>query len=344
MDDDLSLRTSIITNKDFGAVMITRIAEVLLISALFVFASTAANADPPRFVSAGEADLLILTHSSLRTQSWMPGMPNAWETELLDQKSGQCFSVAIHDVSDENNENQFSIKQWINSSASQIRFLMIIGDARRPNGDNTCTGWWNPTANPLFYPSVDATSGNFVPSWSFPEYLGGARWGVNGWDWTINDNGYVSDLANYLVGRLPASSMSEIRNYISKTNLSLSLPPHQTWTNRVLFAGDDLYFAYNGVPGQWTLGWEGIWERRLSSAWTNSSLHTSDYNGPNDEPVRHALLESRFNDGQGIVTFYGPRSAAWQLANWYTAGSQYADYDFAESVNHVVMAVHPCCR
>ncbi|MBI5060067.1 T9SS type A sorting domain-containing protein [candidate division KSB1 bacterium] len=176
---------------------------------------------------------------------------------------------------------------------------------------------------------ANASAGNLVPAWYFPQFLG-TRWGYDGWDWALNDIGYTQNIPQCLVGRIPAETAMEISAYIQKASQYLLTNPTLPWVHQILRAGDDVYFAYNGVPGTWTRRWHQRWSRQCDASWVNDDLYTSDYQGPGQEDTRFDLLELRFNQGRGIITFYGPRAAAWRLANWYD-DSEVADYEFTNS-------------
>jgi hypothetical protein len=298
--------------------------KVSLWTLLLAFALPVSAQD---FVLPSQADMLLVVHSTLRTPGWYAGMPGAWETALLSQKQQQGISVAVLHVTD--GENQFDIRDSILSQAAQIRYLFIVGDAKRPRTAPWCgEDWWDPRTETSEedYPVADAAGGNFVPAWYFPQFLH-PRWGWDGWDWATNDKHYADGIANCLVGRLPAESRDEILAYVNKSGEHLLADPSAPWTHRITFAGDDVYFSYNGVPGEWTIRYQRRWVAHLSPAWTVDTLFTSEYQLPGQDSVRFDLFESRFNDGRAIVTGYGPRAAAWRFVNWYD-DTELCDWEF----------------
>jgi hypothetical protein len=303
-----------------------------LIVLVLAVAFSGLEAQANNFVLPEQADVLVVTHQCLRTSQWVPGLPNAWETELLNQKTGQGFAVAIYDVEDGQTQND--IRAFIDEQAPQISHLYLIGDAKRPLTADLCgQSWWDPrpeTRHDPPYTAADAANGNFVPAYMFAENVRLSWWAHGGWDWTVDDKLYAENHPSCLVGRLPAETRDEIRHYLAKVDVHLGITGQQPWMRKVLFAGDDVDCGYNGVPGSWTIGWEQRWAYlRLSPTWTWEAIHTSDYQGPDQEDDRFALFEQKFNEGQEIVTLYGPRGAAFCLVNWYFAGSPYEDYTFS---------------
>jgi hypothetical protein len=281
----------------------------------------------PNFVAPGNAEVLLVTHSNLRTPNWVPGHPEAWETMLLEQKTLQGLDVAIVEVSD--GQVQSQIKQSILGNLGTATFLYIIGDAKRPAPNNDCERnngipgtWLDANASEPSVPPANFAAGNIVPNWYDVETLD-LLWGFysDGRDWRATDHGYVDYNDNIRIGRLPASTQQEILDYLGKCGQYLSLSASPAWSTRMLWANDNGNFGCNGTPGEWTYRWENAWHDHVPSTTPITVMHSTDYIGSAESSYRTAI-----NNGYGVVTSFGPCGAANQLTRFYFGSSSYEGF------------------
>jgi hypothetical protein len=282
----------------------------------------------PNFVAPQNADVLLVTHANLRTPDWVPGLPGAWETTLLGQKTTQGLTVAIVHVVD--GQVQSQIKQHILDSLGTATYLYIIGDAKRPAPNNECGRsnsvpgtWLDANDQTASVPPVNFASGNIVPDWYDVETLD-LLWGFysDGRDWRASDHGYVNYDDNIRVGRLPASTLQQISDYLAKCNQYVNAEGSPAWAGRMLWANDNGNFGCNGTPGEWTPLWENAWSLdHVPPTIPVTIMHSTDYIGIEEESYEAAI-----NTGYGIVTSFGPCGAAWQLTRFYYGNSSYQGF------------------
>ena len=158
------------------------ICAVLL--SVFAFLSPAFAYD---FVPVDQAGVLVITHAQLRTPGWEPDKRDAmWETQLLEQKAAQGYSVALLQIAD--GHDQYFIRNYLVNNQGSFRYVFIIGDARRPEND---------PSDSMAVPQSNFASGNIVPIWREvfhnPYY----------WEWTNYQNICESD-QGYIDGIPPA--------------------------------------------------------------------------------------------------------------------------------------------
>jgi hypothetical protein len=131
----------------------------------------------------------------------------------------QGFEIEIVDIYDVYNEFNFgkqsayAIKKFLkhaydNWQSPKIRYLLIAGDAT-----------WDPRMN-----YVDAVSNMYIPTWGNPS----SDWWYGCLD---GEEDYVPEI---LVGRVPANTLTEMRDYVHKAIVYDTIPPNR-WMKNVLF-------------------------------------------------------------------------------------------------------------
>lgn len=260
------------------------------------------------FVAPGNADFLIVTHQSLRTPGWYPGMTGAWETEILELKDEQELDVAIYAIS--NGTTRATIKSWIETNAGQVNYIFIIGDAHTPDSfyDNFPNNPW---------PVTDISGGNtnYVPFWGDQVTSDLLYWGEFPLEW---DGGYIQNLSDCVIGRLPAASRAEILNYLSKVNSYLS-NLGQNWGSDIGYVVDNQAHAWNSSsPDRHTLIANSVIDN-LPGTWSASLLTTEDI----PSASRESSFESLLNNHCGLLVTHGTAANSDNFSMFYFGTSNY---------------------
>lgn len=280
-------------------------SRIFLISALlaFCFAEAKAQVD---FVSVSNADVLLVTHTALRTPGWEPDRSEAWETKLLDQKASQNLDVALYEIGDWVSSD--TIRNYIQANGANLSYVYIIGDADRPDIDPDSPVW----------PVSDQSSGCFVPLYG---EIVPAEVLLLGDIPLENDYGYIDGLDDVVVGRLPASSITEIHNYLDKCEAYLAAES-PNWAKNQLLVFDDIWRVWTGCnPGAANF-WEPAFTNAVPDDWTTQVLRTSTYS--DDRAQMEPAFESAVNSGCGLITTLGAAANMNALSMFYFADSPFA--------------------
>jgi hypothetical protein len=261
------------------------------------------------FVPVTEADVLVITHTQLRTPGWPGGGEGAWETRLLEQKAGQGDDVALLQITDD--QNQYFIRNYLVDNQGAFRWVLIIGDARRPEND---------PPNPMAVPPSNFASGNIVPVWreviANPHY-----WPPNYANICESDQGYIAGIPGVSIGRIPAETRQEILDYLTKSDRYLA-EQNPSWSHRILEVLDDVFHYYNFCDGGLVRDYTETCEQEFPPGWPVTRLATSAASA--DTLVRRAQFENEFNNNTpGFIHVLGTSGRADDLVNWYFGGSAY---------------------
>lgn len=264
------------------------------------------------FVSVNQADVLVITHVQLRTPGWEPpGQSGMWETNLLAQKEQQGLDVALLEISDGTSccSGQQSIHQYLLNQQGSFRYVLIIGDARRPNPDDP---------NNFVYPSANFSNGNIVPIWRAlvasatywgPQYI------------CESDSGYLQGVPGVTIGRIPAGTRQEILDYVLKGDHYLA-NSDPLWSRNILMTLDDLDDAWNFAPGSNVTLWANRSEAEFPTDWTIRRLLRST--GPTLESDRFQMFEDELNlHSPGIIHVMGTTGGPLLLVDWYGSTGQF---------------------
>lgn len=294
---------------------INRYSSFLTLILLIILVPTVFSTD---FVNVNQADVLVITHSSLRTNNWTPDMEGAWETELLDQKDSQGLSVAIYQIG--NGVNQTTIKTYIDNNDDTFQYILILGDARRPCAPE------DDEPSPLTLPTSNFTNGNVVPIWR--EVVNTVWYANNGQYVAESDNGYIDGLTNVSIGRIPAKTSQEIRDYIAKADDYLTVSDvggvGTHWSHYILEVLDDKFCSFNNCSGINVQTQTLMSEQEFPTGWPVTTLATST--GPASQSDRADDFEDELNDTHhGLIHVLGTTGNPDNLVNWYYDNS---DFDF----------------
>ncbi len=291
----------------------------LTITVILLALIQCAFAQSPDFINdPANADMLLVTHDSLRTDSWTPGMANAWETICLSIKDAQNIDVYCLDITD--GVDKDSLKEWIDDNCTDLDYILLIGDVHRDPDMYPYTEYYDPDF-PIWSDSDDET-GNFVPLYGQIVDVDLYHFGeVVIW----NDDVYGSSFDNCRVGRIPADSPSEIVNYMEKCYEYYNSTSN-TWADSVLFIGNDKY--YGPTTGSnprfiesWVIG--SYLEAQNNSVINTNYLYTDHVNDDRmDDIVDH------FNNGRGLISAVGSGSRDDDFFNMiYGYGDDSLDVD-----------------
>ncbi|MBC8465913.1 hypothetical protein H8D57_02705, partial [bacterium] len=274
---------------------INRYSSFLTLILLIILVPTVFSTD---FVNVNQADVLVITHSSLRTNNWTPDMEGAWETELLDQKDSQGLSVAIYQIG--NGVNQTTIKTYIDNNDDTFQYILILGDARRPCAPE------DDEPSPLTLPTSNFTNGNVVPIWR--EVVNTVWYANNGQYVAESDNGYIDGLTNVSIGRIPAKTSQEIRDYIAKADDYLTVSDvggvGTHWSHYILEVLDDKFCSFNNCSGINVQTQTVMSEQEFPAGWPVTTLATST--GPASQSDRADDFEDELNDThRGLIHVLG---------------------------------------
>ena len=273
------------------------------------------------FVPVNQSDVLVITHSQLRTPGWYPGMSGAWETELLYQKDLQGYDVALYEIQD--GVDQTTIRSYIVNNQGSFQFVYILGDARRPEPEQEDPE--NPT-----YPTANFSYGHIVPIWR--EVVQTYWVPYNGLHTAESDRGYIDGITGVSIGRIPVETGQEILDYLSKSLYYISIvDQHQweppPWSHYILEALDDNSHLYNMCSGAIVRAYTNACEKVFADGWPTVRLATSiAYANPNldEESERHTAFEYQLNaQHYGLIHILGSSGAANHLVDWYFGDFQH---------------------
>ena len=279
------------------------------------------------FVPVDQADVLLITHSSLRTPNWIPDpeIDGAWETELLNQKAMQGYSVALLEIDDGTDQNY--IRNYIVDNQGSFQFVLILGDARRPYPPEI------DPPDPLELPQANFNTGNIVPIWR--EVVETIWWASLGGQYVAeSDNGYIAGIPGVSIGRLPVQSEQQILDYVDKSNIYMAdldnVPPGQIhWSHYILEVLDDISQMYNLCTGSYVTAYTDACEKEFPSGWPVSTLATST--GPSSQSERASLFENCLNNTHyGLIHILGTSGDINHLVDWYNDnnGYDFTNYDY----------------
>jgi parallel beta-helix repeat protein len=260
------------------------------------------QADYYDFVDKENADVMVITHTILRTPNWQPGQGNTWETELLDQKVEQGYAIGLIEIS--NLDDQYEIKTELWSDECNFEFVIIIGDALRPEPEYD-------TADPFYTTDANWGAGNFVPMWREVAELDWTD------DWVMEtDQGYIDGHEGVSIGRIPADTRPEIRNYIAKASEYVDLSVNPSWAKRILFVSNDVHNNWNNSQGT-TVQLGNRWVNEIVAGYfTRHYLLTSNTDLNRD--TRAEEFEDKINNFEyGLINILSTSSNADNLAEWY---------------------------
>lgn len=274
------------------------------------------------FVPVNQADVLVITHTQLMT----PG-GYSWESHLLGQKSDQGFSVALYQIGD--SVDQYEIRDYLISNQGSFSFVLIIGDARRPE-------YGNDPPNPMTVLPSNFASGNIVPFWreviANPHY-----WPPDYANICESDQGYIAGIPGVSIGRIPAETRQEILDYLSKSDQYLA-PQDPSWSHRILEVLDDVFHYYNWCSGDMVRDYTEVSEAEFPPDWPVTRLATST--ASTDTSIREAQFENEFNNNTpGVIHVLGTSGRADDLVNWYFGDSP---YNFTNSTHLPFMVAMSC--
>lgn len=232
-----------------------KLYTLICVWVIIILTQVNAVAEYNNFEDIEDADVVIVTHEIFRTANWQPGMDGAWETVLLDQKVGQGYSVAILEIAD--GDDQDDIKNALEAGSGSFQFVYIIGMAQRPCSDADD----NPgNQNFVLEYAADVVT-NPVPI--YRELVENHR--VFGTFVAENDYSYVENIEGVSIGRIPIESSQEILDYLYKANDYLGVQQNCAFSQRILFAADNLRCGYNGCSAA------------SANAWLTAARHVLPY-------------------------------------------------------------------
>ncbi len=285
-------------------------ARVYCASLLILTTIAGVTLGQPNFVDVSASDVLIVTHDSLLTPNWYPGMVGAWETSMLSSKDAQDLSVSLYSIGNLKASNEIST--YIENNSGLNRFVLIVGDANRDEFQDE---------NSPIAPLSDASLGNFVPFCIEPVDPGVFYWDSYAVE---HDLCYIEHDSRLSVGRIPADSRAELVRYFSKVESYVS-QNNPTWAQKELLTCDDVSWPWTGINGQSVRAFARNIEEDAPQDWTIESLFVSEIG---DQSERDTAFQEAVNSDVGIVLAVGVASHLDNL-NWFVQST--SPFDFSNS-------------